>query len=347
MKTPRKQPTRVIGRKGFTLVELLVVIAIIGVLVALLLPAVQAAREAARRSQCTNNMKQIGLALLNFEMSHKKLPAGARWFSLEDSIQPPPTSWGERVNLGNAHIRLLPYIEQQALFDVFKLNRNDSPPPEGTDNTKLADGTLATSVLITSFTCPSDVHPENVDDSNIKMSNYAAMNGRGGVNYRGSCQCVQGLIFEKDYALCAEPQYGNKQKCVDFKPLPGVFDRRATQTKFSQIEDGLSNTLFFGEVRPACSEHLTAGWARTNNGDGLITTVVPINFDTCQPADAQVDDCKKSCNWNASTGVKSSHPGGAHVVFGDGSVHFLNETIDMWTYQYLGAKADGHSVSLD
>ena len=127
-------------------------------------------------------------------------------------------------------------------------------------------------------------------------------------------------------------------------PLPGVFDRRATQTKFSQIEDGLSNTIFFGEVRPSCTGQTHAGWARANNGDGLITTVVPINYDSCQPADSQVDDCNKSCNWNTETGVKSTHPGGAHVVFGDGSVHFLSEAIDMWTYQYLGAKADAHSI---
>ena len=128
-------------------------------------------------------------------------------------------------------------------------------------------------------------------------------------------------------------------------PIPGVFDRRATQTRFSEIEDGLSNTLFFGEVRPACSQHPIKGWARANNGDGLITTVVPINYDSCQTADSEADNCNKNCNWNTATGVKSSHPGGAHVVFGDGSVHFLSETIDMWTYQYLGAKADGESAS--
>ena len=112
----------------------------------------------------------------------------------------------------------------------------------------------------------------------------------------------------------------------------------------SAISDGLSNTIFFGEVRPACSITQRQGWSLSNNGQGLTSTLVPINYDSCD--DMSGDGCRQSDNWNAELGYKSSHPGGAQFVFGDGSTHFLSETIDYQNYQYLGGMADGKTTHI-
>ena len=122
----------------------------------------------------------------------------------------------------------------------------------------------------------------------------------------------------------------------------GVFTRTGRQTRLAAVTDGLTNTIFFGEVRPECSEHIRNGWATTNNGNGYCTTLIPINFDTCN--DSAPNACNRSCTWNTEVGFKSSHSGGSHFLLGDGSVRFISETINHQMYQYLGAKADGQVV---
>ena len=104
----------------------------------------------------------------------------------------------------------------------------------------------------------------------------------------------------------------------------------------------LSKTIFFGEVRPQCSQHVRGGWVASNNGNGYCTTLIPINFDTCN--DRAPDPCHRSCNSNTEVGFKSNHPGGANFLIGDGSVQFLEEAIDHQMYQYLGAMNDGYVV---
>jgi len=118
--------------------------------------------------------------------------------------------------------------------------------------------------------------------------------------------------------------------------------------EFKTFEDGLSKTILMGEVLPECSEHVTVGWAWTNNTNGLMSTVIPINFDTCNqvgPSASGIDNCNKWCNWTTALGFKSRHPGGAQFVFGDGAVRLLSENIDhAGTYQYLGDRADGNAI---
>jgi hypothetical protein len=111
------------------------------------------------------------------------------------------------------------------------------------------------------------------------------------------------------------------------------------------VTDGLSKTIFFGEVRPRCSQHAQNGWTSSNDGNGYCSKLIPINFDTCN--DNSPDFCHRSYNWNAEVGFRSAHAGGAHFLFGDGAVHLLAESIDHQMYQYLGAKNDGQPVRLD
>ena len=132
-------------RVAFTLVELLVVIAIIGILIALLLPAVQAAREAARRSQCTNNLKQLGLALHNYHDTFKKLPP---------TIHDQPWDWGTTspTQKGSWLVRLLPFVEQQSIWDCLDFNGNTE------HNSVTASGQPVHEIVISGFICPSDDH---------------------------------------------------------------------------------------------------------------------------------------------------------------------------------------------
>ena len=125
--------------------------------------------------------------------------------------------------------------------------------------------------------------------------------------------------------------------------ISGVFSRHDVPVKLQQITDGLSNTIFYGEVRPTCSQHVAHGWASSNNLSGLARTTIPINFDTCN--ENAEDQCYQYNNWVTSWGFKSPHPGGANFCFGDGSAKLLNEDIDFeTTYQRLGDKADGEVV---
>ncbi len=318
----QKSQIRNLKSRGFTLVELLVVITIIGILIALLLPAVQAAREAARRMQCSNNVKQIGLALHNYESITKALPPGAIWY------HPLPRN-------GSILLHILPFIEQQSLYDAFDFKQAslDGQFFEGSSEE-------IGSTIVSTYVCPSDNHPGVIDIethmshdpvNRVALHNYTASRGPASLSNNGSCACTHNW---NSYAMAG---YGASK-------FPGPFTRVSTCVKFAEITDGLSNTIFFGEIRPMCSWHGDNGWATSNNGNGYCSTVIPINYDSCSRDSATSDGCARYCNWNTEAGFRSSHPGGAHFLFGDGSVHFLPETIDHQTYQYLGAKADGNVV---
>ena len=298
-------------RAGFTLVELLVVIAIIGVLVALLLPAVQSAREAARRMQCQNNLKQIGLGLHNYHDTYGTFPPGSFWYGASTN------------NRGSILIQLLPFIEQQNLYSRF-------------DFTKEIDAqTAMEGTIVPTYVCPSDNNRSLL--SGRAIHNYAASAGPTPHGDNSACSCASWASFNT-YATTAVPtaKYGG--------PHAGPFYRTGVVTNMADCTDGLSNTIYFGEVRRDCSVHIQQGWMRSNDGNGLVATQVPINYDSCKPNDA--DGCKKPCNWNTELAFKSMHPGGAQFVLGDGSIHFFPETIDHAVYQLLGARADGKPFAM-
>jgi len=329
-------------RLGFTLVELLVVIAIIGVLVALLLPAVQAAREAARRMQCANNLKQLGLALHNYHDTHGRFPLGswANW----DSSNPPPAAAPRTEGRGSLLHFLLPQMEQTALYDGFDFNVN-SPNYMEQQTLPVPYATLA-KTRIKGFFCPSSDY-QGVNPSNkYALNTYAGSAGPAAIsatgNVRGNCTCTH--PFNTYQLNSARPAH---------LAAPGPFGRHNSTTttrvssRIPDVIDGLSNTIFMGEMRPKCSSVANSGWANSNNGNGVIYTTVPINFDTCgaRAIWQTVDGCRTDCNDNVSLGFKSNHPGGAMFVFGDGAVRFIDQGIDHWTYQYLGAMAEGKAVS--
>jgi prepilin-type N-terminal cleavage/methylation domain-containing protein len=297
-------------RTAFTLVELLVVIAIIGVLVALLLPAIQAARESSRRSQCSNNLKQIGLAIENFELSHKRLPPGARY-----------SSGGTRR--GSILLFLLPYLEESAVSSSIDLKSTNL-------DKDIAKNESVRSKIVATFICPSDNHEGLYLGS--ALHNYSASRGPTELYSNPVCSCP----LPPEWASLALAPLD------DPKNFAGPFTRVGTTSRLSQITDGVSKTIFFGEVRPNCSDHARVGWAFTNNGNGYCSTLIPINYDTC--SDDAPDACKRFCNWTTEVGFKSSHAGGAQFLLGDGSVHFVPESIDHRMYQNLGAKNDGHAV---
>jgi prepilin-type N-terminal cleavage/methylation domain-containing protein/prepilin-type processing-associated H-X9-DG protein len=334
-RSPRKahrKPTRKRSPVGFTLVELLVVIAIIGILIALLLPAVQAARDAGRRAHCSNNLKQIGIALHLYHDTYKTFPAGAYYLYRGENFY-----YGGTI----AH-RLLPYLDQQDVFDAFNFEGSSA-----VDWQTFSDGEPIAQTVIPTYVCPSDDF--DLVESYGAKHNYCASQGPSLRGMNGNCKCQHG---SSQYALTAGD---------NLRDFAGPFTRgvheggryHVLMTDMEDCTDGLSHSIYFGEVRPLCSGHVQAGWGSSNNGNGFVSTLPPINYDSCDDSPGVTSgrgqyttNCAKSCSWITSAGFKSTHPGGAMFLMGDGSVHLLSDQIENWTYQYLGAIADDQVITV-
>lgn len=306
---------------GFTLVELLVVITIIGILIALLLPAVQAAREAARMAQCSNNLKQIGLAMLNYESAKGTLPTGYVYNAATDATY----NSGSGAPAWGWNTFILPYLELEPLYDML------SP-----DSKMMRESLLDTTVLVPAaqkrlavYRCPSD----NGDTINIMIT---FTNGRAGQNLaRSNYPGVLGSAWTDCITTVSASTAASM----------GIFYRNS-KTRIADIVDGTSNTLAVGE-RATFPDSLRAASAfginlnnrcGTNSWAGAVSALgvagnYPINA-TATPSDGYRPYCCFS-SW---------HPNGAHFVFADGSVHFLNENIDTTTYKSLGARNDGRTI---
>lgn len=331
-------PKSISRNGGFTLVELLVVITIIGILIALLLPAVQAAREAARRAQCSNNLKQIGLAVLGYESARGVLPPGAIFWSPPDNA----------ARKGSILVHILPYIEQQPLYDAFDFTVLSVDGQCFAGTSKPIGATV-----IAGYLCPSDNNPKTFDTptvdsidpvgtgiySTVALHSYAASRGANELwnNAGESCGCSNNWNTLAIDGSMESPM----------ARFSGPFTRRGICVPITEVRDGLTNTLFFGEVLPMSSWHADNGWATSNNGNGFCSTIVPINYDTSDRSTTSTDSCHRFCNWNTAEGFKSAHSGGAMFLLGDGSVRFLAESIDHQAYQYLGAKADGQPINVN
>jgi prepilin-type N-terminal cleavage/methylation domain-containing protein len=304
-------------RPGFTLVELLVVIAIIGILIALLLPAVQAAREAARRSQCLNNLKQLGLAMHNYENSFKHLPVGAYG-----------CCWG------TWQVDALPYIEQQALFDMY-IQDNKYGIPTDIYRYSHAPNFPVTKTTVPALICPSD---PPYPTTGITHHNYLANYGNtvynqvdfGGVKFAGA------PFLEK----------------VSVKdPHNGV--------KFFEILDGLSNTLMFGEaIRPQSPSDLRAysWWRGGMNFQGFLgpnssSPDIMFSASYCQPPPQFPlnPPCLKIAPTTAQPvmmAARSRHPGGVQVTLCDGSSRYMNNNISLTVWRALCSSKGSETVAV-
>lgn len=286
---PAAANRRAAGKRGFTLIELLVVIAIIGVLIALLLPAVQGARESARRAQCANDLKQLGLAMHDYHDVHRTLPRSSFW-SWDDQFDDFWT-WGAMI---------LPYVEQTGLYDRFNFDLE----PAHTANRDLA-GTA-----ISVFRCPSQPAAKTVTFKVYDLS------GSG-----------------------ADPE-------VTW-PLAnyGMNYRLSWGWRFAEVIDGLSNTILLGEHAVFDGRDGGQPWlfslgvssgamGHSGNKEVVFTTVVASYVSIESPNNT------KWKGWRLS----SYHPGGTQVVFCDGHVRFLPQTIDRQTLARLVSPDDGKPV---
>ena len=337
------------GKAGFTLVELLVVIAIIGILVALLLPAVQAAREAARKMSCGNNLKQIGVALHTYHETYKTLPPNGNFFWTRQSRN--GFTWFN-ASKGSQLVKLLPFMEQDPLYQ--KMNQTTAGTNQRTrfeDNAYGPNGIVGDprppqkwlrSEIIDSFLCPS----ANIDPyitgtnpySDRAISCYAPSLGSQRMTSRSNwCNDYLGNVFGTGPA-----NHGNDARGYR---ISGVFARGQWAAKFRDITDGTAQVIVMGEILPNKDTHHRNGWMHFNS---LWTnTNSPINYPIRGIGDmghAGPGDCSHWGNHHTSIGFKSKHKGGAQFVFADGSVHLIGETIDYMTYQRLGDRRDGQPI---
>jgi prepilin-type N-terminal cleavage/methylation domain-containing protein/prepilin-type processing-associated H-X9-DG protein len=352
---------RRLRRQGFTLIELLVVIAIIGVLISLLLPAVQAAREAARRAQCVNNIKQIVLACFNYENQVGAFPPD----SIADGVW--VGTWWAWPSF------ILPQMEQAPIYNGINYSLSCCNPANVTIDM----------ILIKSFLCPTDdsAHLFNdrlyIDDN---LATFGQQRTAAPTNYVGNQGDMQNYtIFD---SLCVDPvqiaflaanQYVSNgctppplpQGQMGQAPFRGIFGdcSNAASIRIAQITDGTSNTMMIGENSP----NLNSGLAWVSGNDIYATTILPMNWMTnikngqTDPSTGEVCVPTQQA-WNPPVptqfvhcfnnqwyyqGFKSFHPGGCNFGFADGSVRFLKQSINVLTYMALSSRAGGEIVSSD
>jgi prepilin-type N-terminal cleavage/methylation domain-containing protein len=317
-------------QRAFTLVELLVVIAIIAVLIGLLLPAVQAARESARRSACLSNLRQLGLGTLGYANAKKNvLPYGAGFMAQNAA--------GMR---GSGVALILPWMEQNRVYDAIKFeDLNVAVDNQVVPGTNQFIRAIPVPVLI----CPTETVP-TIGTSGTAPTNYTASSGPTAHADNSNCSCQEAMALNQ-YQI---PPYSKINLYGKPDQHSGAYNRRGVPFKVSLFTDGLSKTILFGEMRPQCSNHHSKGWLASNSGQGLTSTLVPINTNTCDNDPASTaSGCKRWCNWNYELGFRSTHAGGgAAFVFGDGNVRFIQDSIDHPLFQLLGAKADGKPTTM-
>jgi len=305
--------------RGFTLVELLVVIAIIGILVSLLLPAVQAAREAARRTQCSNNLKQLGLALHNYHDSLKSFPTGVQWAS--GSIYSFPRT-------GFA-ILLLPYVEQSNLHSQYDFVPGLS--------WYFANSSRVTGQVLPFWRCPSDISVQAVSINvsgapggvrTFSVGNYCGMAGR----------VVNDMLTQRNFAFRANSG-------VEFKEFVDGTSNTVLMAEYvgSLNPSGNGRTQDYRGLIWTDQEGRPFVWSLNPPNTNLPDVMLPPQ---CEHKPLQNRPCTSSSNASLRTvASRSMHPGGVQVVLGDASVRFVAQTINLVTWQSLATLAGSEVVS--
>ena len=341
------------SRRGFTLVELLVVIAIIGILIGMLLPAVQQVREAARRASCSNKVRQIALASHNYQSSFGKLPDGIYVNKDSSTIG----FYGQTV-----FTKILPHIEQNNIYDRWDFADNGTAAASNSldiNGNKTADAPTAS--VIDLYVCPSDLFAEPVVELDYSVSgyatgffgvmSYAANGGTYSTYFRDAGMQDDGAFFMTG---------------PDSKPDAGLVNliENAEPASLDNMYDGTSNTLLFGEkyhfdqnfediLRPGGSSarsryRLDAwsvwGWFGGGNGTtGTFgSTQMGLNYEV--PDDASNSYVEVNRRTSA---FGSGHAGGANFALGDGSVKFVATEIDNVTYQGLSTRDEGEILATE
>jgi prepilin-type N-terminal cleavage/methylation domain-containing protein/prepilin-type processing-associated H-X9-DG protein len=335
----RNHKSEIIHHKSaFTLVELLVVITIIGILIALLLPAIQAAREAARKMQCSNNLKQMGTAVHNFATAYGYLPPAvtmettAACGSLEGTANEPKPFY--RFTM---FVRILPYIEFGNVYDQFNPQINEWYPPN------LAP-ISPRGALIPCYVCPSD-------GASIRTLNL----GRWGLGDQtlGNYACAASV--DGYYAASGSPCTFHSLTTPKRRPAIYV----SSKTSFAEVTDGTSNTIILSEL--LLGPHASAAIDDTADIRGLWSADFGCSFSgKFSPNASEGDECMSNCKDGPDTPIKSfvnspwghwanaarsRHPGGVNVCMVDGSVHFVANAIDINLWQALISADGGETVS--
>lgn len=330
-------------RRGFTLIELLVTIAIISVLVALLLPAVQQAREAARRTTCKNNLKQIGLALANYESTFKTFPIGAR----NQGMGYGPSWW----------VGLLPALDQLALYENFDMvgGNNGSartPPPlppflpQPADNGALVDG-----LVISTMRCPSSPLPalNPVGTRQVCVPSYAGISG-------AASDGRDGFSEPRTQSCCGS------HSCSGGGNYPsGIYSSGGVLVAYACIEikditDGTSNTMVVGEISnwaidstgervridAGFNEGWMAGTSRNSMGSSSkVYNIVTVLHNSGGRLNCGMAGIAPTDGRSVNSPFASAHTGGYQVLLADGSVHFLSENVHLGTLKLLATRDDG------
>lgn len=301
---------------GFTLVELLVVIAIIGILIALLLPAVQAAREAARRIHCTSNLKQVGLAVLNYENTNKVLPIGMN-IAL-------PQFKGHSAFSG-----LLPYVEQADLYVQYDFEK------------RLYDAVnlRVTRVHVPAFMCASDNASGRIMNDNFARSNYVLCFGSNKTGQSATNWNTDGA-FRRDVARrLADLSDGTSSTALASEVLAGRDDSVVGDNQFD-----IRGVWSEGTAMGACAyTHLNT--PNSSVGDALFMDSGQRN---CVAEEKM--PCSSSAGntyYNEYASARSRHPGGVNVVFADGHVSFFSDEVDWKAWQALSTIAGGETVEAE
>jgi prepilin-type N-terminal cleavage/methylation domain-containing protein/prepilin-type processing-associated H-X9-DG protein len=351
------------ARRAFTLIELLVVIAIIGVLIALLLPAVQSAREAARRSQCINNLKQMGLAIHNYLSATNVFPMGGVTYGDYNFNQPCTGATATGPMGYSTQDLILPYMEQGPIFNAINFNVAVAgawgPTHGGLVNSS------AFLMRVASYVCPTDLEqiPYAVPTQSLnayQQTSYAVNVGTWNV-----------IAY---FYGCAAHGNVNYPGRIEY-PGNGPFDKSRAYRE-AEVRDGLSNTIFMGEYSKYLNDPdpvmnfynrvgnflSAAGNSDTLRGQGGATTVPNINAPFLVPCywgtqlpDGTADDSDYKA-WLANPaqykdvgnfGFHSLHPGGCNMLFGDGSVKFLKASTAQQVLMGLGTRAGNEAISAD